>query len=282
LRAKAPKKQGVNRAVFLTFLGCLFVGTAVFAQTAPEKTLVENVLREFEQHNYKEVIQLYREFAAGKPERYLPVIVKVLYSQALADTGDINGAIDTLKNILEDLPAEVDSLKLQYDLANLLFLQKRFEEARVIYRRLVLRSEQTTEILAKAKERLDSMKDLETGARKKDIASIELIDVGTSLESGVIPDGAEVFLKRVISQHPKSPQAAEARRLQARLKDMRMEKAQSMLDEARRLFDQEKKYAEVRDLLEELQRSYADVSETTSVEALLKAVQAKLGRKTND
>lgn len=269
----------MKSAVLLAMLVIWGTGPAVFAQTAPEKTLVENVVREFQGHNYKRVIQLYREFAAGQPERYLPVIVKVLYSQALADTGDLDGAIDSLKAVLEDLPAEVDSLKLQYDLANLLFLQKRFEEAGAIYRRIVLRSEQAAEILSKAKARLDSMKDLEAGGRKKDIASIEMMDLETALDAGSVPDGAEAFLKRIINRYPKTHQAAEARRLQARLKDMRVQKAQSLLDEARRLFDEEKKYAEVRDLLEEIRHSYADVSEMPSVEALFKAVQAKLGKK---
>lgn len=272
----------MNRAVLLAILIVLGTGPAVLAEPPPEKTLVENVLREFERHNYKQVIQLYREFAAGQPEHYLPVIVKVLYSQALADTGDIDGAIDSLKIVLEDLPAEVDSLKLQYDLANLLFLQKRFEEARLIYRRLLLRSEETTAVLAKAKERLASMKDLGTGARKRDIVSLEMIDLETAIDAGAIPDGADVFLQGVIAQHPQSSQVAEARRLQARLKAARTQKAKALLDEARRLFDQERKYADVRDLLEEIQRSYADVSETTSVEALFKAVQAKLGKKPND
>ena len=279
MRAKASKKQDVKRAIFLIFWGYFLAGATAFAQTTPEKGLVENVVREFQQHNYKQVIQLYREFAAGQPERYLPVVVKVLYSQSLADTGDIDAAIDSLKSVLEDLPPEVDSLQLQYDLANLLFLQKRFEEARVVYRRLTLRAAQTSEILSKAKERLTSMKDLGTGGRKKAFASLEMIDLETALDAGAVPDGAGGFLQGVIDQHPQSPQAAEARRLQARLKETRTQKARALLEEARRLFDQEKKYPEVRDLLEQIQRSYADVSEMPSVEALSKAVQAKLGKK---
>jgi tetratricopeptide (TPR) repeat protein len=281
LRAKAPKKHGVTRAVLSLFFLLLAVAP-VFAQTAPEKTLVESVTREFQRHNYKQVIRLYREFAAGQPERYLPVVVKVLYSQALADTGDIDAAIDSLKIVLEDLPPEVDSLKLQYDLANLLFLQKRFEEARVIYRRLVLRAEQTADILSKAKERLASMKDLEGGGRKRDFASIEMIDIETALDAGSVPDGAEAFLRDVVERHPESAQAAEARRLQGRVREVRTQRARALLDEARRLFDEEKKYGEVRDVLEQIRRSYADVSEMPSVEALLKAVQAKLGKKPSD
>jgi tetratricopeptide (TPR) repeat protein len=246
------------------------------AETAPEEALVQEVVKEFQRHNYKKVIELYRRFTADQPGRTLPLVVKVLYSQSLADTGEIDGAIDTLKDVLTDLPPEMDSMKLQYDLANLLFLQKRYDEATVAYRKLLLRGSQTSEILAKAKERLAQMRDRD--AKKKDFASLEMMDLETALEAGEVPDGADALLQRIIDRNPRSSQAEEAKRLQTRIKETRTRKAQALLDEARRLFDDEKKYAEVREILEQIQRSYADVSEMPSVDALLKAVKTKLGK----
>lgn len=256
------------------------LATPLFSQEAPEKKLVEEVSREFQGHNYKKVIQLYRDFAANKPHRYLPLVVKVLYSQSLADTGEIEEAIASLKEVLTEMPTEADSLQLEYDLANLLFMEKRYDEAAAAYRKVFVRANQASGMLSKAKERLSLIKDrtASAGSRRKDATEIEMMDLGTLMDLGEVPEGTEIFLQRVIDQNPKSPQSEEAKRLQARVKEIRTQKAKALLDEARRLFDEEKKYTEVREVLEQIQNSYADVSEMPSVIALLKAVQTKLGR----
>lgn len=244
-----------------------------------EKELVDSVSSEFQRHNYKKVIQLYRDFAKGHSDRFLPTVVKVLYSQSLADTGEIDEAINSLKEVLAYLPPQFDTLKLQYDLANLLFLQRRYDEARSAFQKILLQSSQVNEVLSKARERLSLMKDKES--KKKDFVSLQILDIETNLDAGTVPDGAEAFLQQIAEQAPPGPQADQVRRLQERVKEVRAGKAKALLDEARRLYDQEKKYADVRDILEQIAQYYSDVSEMPSVEALLKEVNFRLGKGTS-
>ncbi|HEX5037414.1 MAG TPA: hypothetical protein VFX30_09680 [bacterium] len=271
-------KPHVKQFATVLFLLIFLAGPALSADESPENQLKVDVSEAFQGHDYKKVIRLYRQFAASKPDRYIPVSVKILYSQALADTGDLDGAIDTMKDVLTDARPETDPVQLQYDLANLLFLQKRFDEAKGAYQKLLLQASRNAELLSKAKERLALMKDRDANAKRKDIESLQMIDLETALEAGEIPDGAEGVLARIIRRDPKSEQAAEARALQERIKGIRSQKAKALLDEARRLFDEEKKYVEVGGILNQIERSYSDVCETASVEALRKAVDSKLGK----
>jgi tetratricopeptide (TPR) repeat protein len=271
-------KPSVKRfATVLLFLS-FFAGFPLSAEESPENQLRQDVSDAFQGNDYKRVIRLYRQFVASKPDRDIPAGVKILYSQALADTGDLDGAIDAMKNVLADVRPESDPIQLQYDLANLLFLQKRFDEARTAYQKLLLQTGRNAELLSKAKERLALMKDGDANAKRKDIESLQMIDLETTLDAGEVPDGAEQALARIIRRDPKSQQAAEAKSLQERIRGLRSQKAKALLDEARRLFDEEKKYVEVRDILDQIQSSYADVCETASVEALRKAVDSKAGK----
>src|SRR5678816_637292 len=124
---KAPMKPHVKRFATVLVLLISLMGSALSADESPENQLKLDVSDAFQGHDYKKVIRLYRQFAASKPDRYIPIGVKVLYSQALADTGDLDGAIDAMKGVLLDVRPEMDPVQLQYDLANLLFLQKRFD-----------------------------------------------------------------------------------------------------------------------------------------------------------
>jgi tetratricopeptide (TPR) repeat protein len=205
------------------------------------------------------------------------LVVKVLYSQSLADTGEIDDAIDALRGVLTELPAEVDPMQLQYDLANLLFLEKRYDEAKTAYSRLILRGNRASQIISQAKSRLGMMKEKE-GSKKKDFDSLEMMDLETAVEAGQVPEGAVDALQDILERNPKSAQAEEAKRLQVLVKELRVKKAQALLDEARRLFDVEKRYVEVTEILDSIERSYGDVSEKPSIEALRKAVASKTGK----
>lgn len=249
----------------------------IVAGESPEQLLVRDVSLAFQSHDFKRVIRLYREFAASKPDRYLPLIVKVLYSQALADTGETDDAIEALQSVLEQLPPAVDPLQLQYDLANLLFQQKRYDEAKSAYSRLVIQASGSSQILSQAKSRLSLLKERE-GGKRKDFDSLEMIDLETALDAGEIPEGAEAYLRRIAERNGGSPQSLEAGRLQNRIKELKSQKAKTMLDEARRLFDVEKKYGEVLGLLDRIERLYPDVAEKPSLDALRSAVLSKMGK----
>ncbi len=244
--------------------------------TATLKDLHQSIQLEFQKHNYKKVIQLYEDFSGNHPDQVLPLTLRVFYSQSLADTGEIDAAIKTIQEILVDFPLLMDSLRLQYDLANLFFMQKRYEEARKAYEKVLLQSSRVNETLRKARERIALMKGSE--GKKKDVISLQLLDIETALEAGEIPDGAETLLEKLATQNPRSPktpQGEEARLLLARIKVIRTEKARNLLDEARRLFDHERKYAEVRNILEKIQSDYFDVGDLQSVEALLNEVNLR-------
>ena len=106
----------------------------------------------------------------------------------------------------------------------------------------------------------------------------EELPTETALEAGEVPDGAPSLLQQIIDQNPLSQQSAQAGRIQNRIKEVRTERAKDMLEEARRLYDMEKKYTEVREILTQIVERYSDVSEKPSVEALTKAVDQKLSR----
>lgn len=250
---------------------------AASAPRTPIKDFQQEVALEFQRNNYKKVIRLYKDFTAKYPDRFVPLVVQVLYSQSLADTGEMDEAIVILKEILMEMPPQIDPVRLHYDLANLLFMQRRYSEATNAYQKILLQASRHDEILTKVRERLTLMREGE--GRKKDLISLQLLDIETTLEAKEIPEGAEPLLQNVINQNSGTVQAEQAARLLGRLKEVRTEKARALLDEARRLFD-EKKYTEVREILDQIDRHYADVSEVQSVEVLQKALNFKSPRPT--
>ncbi len=234
------------------------------------------MVQEFQRNNYKKVIDLYRDFADKNPGQYLPFAARVLYAQSLADTGQIEEAINALKQILAELPAQVDPLRLQYDLANLLFVERQYGEARELYQRILHQDSKRREILAKVRERIALMRAQD--AKKKDLTSLQLLDVETSLESAEVPEGAEAALKEIAEKNPSTPQAQQAAQLLQKIREIKTERAKALLDEARRLFDRERKFAAVREILDQLRREYADVADMTSVDTLQKEVDIRDGK----
>jgi len=239
------------------------------------KELQRMISQEFQKHNFRKVIALYKDFVTNHPDEYLPLVVLIMYGQSLADVGEIDGSIDVLNTFLNDLPADVNSLKLNYDLANLLFMQRRYEEAKKVYGKILLQFSTYNEILSKTRQRLELMRGRE--GRKKDVVSLQLLDLETILESGEVPDGAVVFLQEIQLQNQDTPNAERAKELLGKIREIRTKKGRLLLEEARRLFDEEKKYVEVREILEQIMRDYSDVTEKQSVEALMKEVKKRIG-----
>ncbi len=254
---------------------CLIVSFGVSRGVfADSKTLQKGVAEEFERHNYQKVIEIYRGYVDQNPDLLVPLAVKVRYSQSLADTGQIDEAILALQEVLGELVPPVDPLKLQYDLANLLFLQRRYDEAKIIYQKILFQSTRNADLVAKVRERVGFMKKRE--GRKKDMAVLQILDIETALESGEVPDGAETILQEIQKdQKPGAPQAERVQALLTRVREMRTEKAKALLDEARRLFDEKRNFTAVREILNQLTRNYSDVAEMKSVEALAKSLLAR-------
>ncbi len=258
---------------FLIIVFGLVSYTAWVQESSPSQKMQQQITREFQKNNYKQVIHLYEDFVSHHSDHDLPLVMKTLYSQSLADVGDLDRAIEVLKGLLSDFSTQVDPIKLHYDLANLLFIQKKHAEAQVHYQKVLILASHHDEIISKVRGRLRIMKGKE--GRKKDVISLQLLDIETVLEAGEIPEGSREFLAKACDEKPDSPNSQKAKILLAKIQEMREVKAKGLLDEARRLFDQEKKYLQVSEILSTLMTDYADVAEKHSVEVLQKAVEGR-------
>lgn len=243
------------------------------------KTAIE---QDFQVNNFQGVVDKYRSFVDQNPGGHVPLVVKSLYSEALANTGQVNEAIVALREMIGEWPVHLDLVRMQYNLANLLFMEGRQEEARAAYEKMVLMTREHDDYIAKARDRLSKMKDKAGG--RKDKAALELFDIEAILQAGDIPVGAEEYLQGLVAKgdSPKGKgdeNTEKARDLLDKIHDLKDNKARALLNEARRLFDQERKYAEVRGLLETLLREYPDTSERRSVETLMQEVDRRLPKK---
>ncbi len=270
----------------LTSLLFLFSVSSVLAADTPASVaevqsvdpFTKSVMTEFDKHNYKKLIKVYEDYKEKNPQKYIPFKTRSAYCQALAEVGDVEGAIRNLKELLEDWPVRLDIIKSQYDLANLLFMQGLKEEAKEAYEKILLQAEQSNQIVQKSRERLSQLRQLDT--KKKDQTALKILEIETSLEVGETSRESVDFLNKVIVEEPNSRNAARARLVLKKTNDFRSQKGKALLDEARRLFDEEKKYQEAQDILDLIDSNYPDVVEPPSVEALKKAIREKTPKQT--
>ena len=111
--------------------------------------------------------------------------------------------------------------------------------------------------------------------------ALELYDIESLLEVGEIPVGVEEYLNGIITKSDTAKANEDGNRDKAqdlleKTKQVKDEKARALLNEARRLFDEERKYAEVREILESILREFPTTSERYSVETLLQEVNRRL------
>ncbi|QQR80399.1 MAG: tetratricopeptide repeat protein [Deltaproteobacteria bacterium] len=124
---------------FILFL-LLFVPLSYAVEENPNTDpLTKSVMVEFDKHNYKKLIKTYEDYKEKNPQKYIPLKTRAIYCQALADVGDLEGAIRNLKELTQDWPIRLDVIKLQYDLANLLFMQGLKDEAKDEYEKILLK-----------------------------------------------------------------------------------------------------------------------------------------------
>ena len=245
----------------------------------PPKTVEELQLRltdEFQGHNYDKVVEIYRAYVETDASRVVSLTARILYSQSLADTGDEEEAIAVLQEVVAELSPYADVLTLEHDLANLLFLDGHPAEAKDHDRRVLLRSNRHAAMLEGVRKRLALSKGRES--RKKDYATLQMLEIESALETGDVPEGAETILEDLLKQKLSVQQTERARGLQVRIHEVRTTKASQLLQEARRLYDEERKYDDVREILNQLLKDYGDVCETQSVHALLHEVEIRSGR----
>ena len=158
--------------IFLFILFILFSGVQAGAEASKvfdAKKIQSEIAGDFQRHNYKKVVQLYKNFVEDSIESP-SLATKTLYSESLANTGEIDEAIQIIQEIIGELPAQVDPVTLKYNLANLLFIQKRYNEAVQVYRKILLQTSQYADIAAKARDRLALMRNKE--GKKKDVLSL--------------------------------------------------------------------------------------------------------------
>ena len=195
----------------------------------------------------------------------------------LASHGKMDEAIGKLRDLLKNAPPELDPIRIQYELANLLFLQGRYREARAAYHLVLVEAEDKGEMISRTRERIAKMKEREV--KKKDEMALQLIDIETALDTGQIPpEGSKQLLKKIVKDS-NSEHQAQAQQLLQRMSEMEDVKARELLNEARRLFDKEKNYVEVLNLLDTVQHQFPDSEEMLSVKILIEETERKLGRK---
>lgn len=209
-----------------------------------------------------------------KAEEPREVEIKAVYD--LASEGKLDEAIARFQALLREAPKEPSRFRLQYDLANLLFMQGRYREARTAYQRAIEMAEEESALVQRARERIAKMRERET--KKKDEIAIQLIDIETATDTGQRPpEGSKEFLVRIAAD-PVSPHQEKAESLLQKIRDAEEVKAMELLNEARRLFDKERNYPAVLEILETIRRDYPENSDDTSVQILLTETERRLGR----
>ncbi|MBI2083913.1 MAG: tetratricopeptide repeat protein [Deltaproteobacteria bacterium] len=205
------------------------------------------------------------------------VQVELESSHRLAGEGKIDEAIKKLQDLLKEAPSQSYLIRIQYDLANLLFLQGRYPEARAAYYKVIMLNEDQKQMVARAQERIEKMKERE--ARKGDQVAIRLIDIETTLDAGQFPPAGTIdFLKEIESQ-PTHLSFEKAHLLRARIVDMENKKALEILNEARQLFDQKKDYGKILALLETIVQEFPNTDEMPSVQILMEETRKRLSRR---
>lgn len=246
--------------------------------------LKSGIETDFKGNNFKGVIERYRSYVKQNPEGHIPLVVQSYYSEALANVGEVDEAIEALRKMLKEFPPHLDPIRIQYHLAHLLFMENKQPEARAAYEKVVLMSKGHHELVAKAQDRLAKMKAKEVGRRDK--VALELYDIESLLEAGEVPVGVEEYLNGIIAKRNslrsgRDGNSDKAEELLARVKQIKDDKARALLNEARRLFDEERKYAEVREILEGILREFPTTNERQSVETLLQEVNRRLPKASN-
>lgn len=271
--------------LFAIFLLVFFVPMITVA--APQKAaknglgvgLKSGIETDFKGNNFKGVIERYRSYVKQNPEGHIPLVVQSYYSEALANVGEVDEAIEALRKMLQEFPPHLDPIRIQYQLAHLLFMENKQPEARAAYEKVVLMSKGHQELVVKANDRLAKMKAKEVGRRDK--VSLELYDIESLLDAGEVPVGVEEYLNGIIAKASNDDNGDKAQDLLEKIKKVKDDKARALLNEARRLFDEERKYAEVREILEGILREFPTTNERQSVETLLQEVNRRLPKASN-
>jgi len=134
---------------------------------------------------------------AAEPEELRDRLQKeVQEAHQLAEQGKLDEAIRMLGQLVREVPSESLAVKLHYDLANLLFVQGRYREARAVYTRVIQLAEDQQEMTRRSRERIAKMKERES--QKKDEVALQLIDIETAVDLGQFPpSGSKEFLRTV-------------------------------------------------------------------------------------
>lgn len=197
-------------------------------------------------------------------------------SHRLAGEGEIDEAISKLQSLLKETSNQSYLMKIQYDLANLLFLQGRYPEARAVYYQVILLNEDQKQMVSRSRERIEKMKEREV--RKGDQVAIRLIDIETTLDAGQLPPAGTIQFLKDIEIQAAHPSAERAHLLRERIIDVENKKAMELLNEARRLYDKKKDYPKVLSLLETIVQEFPNTEEMPSVEILMEMTRKRLRR----
>ncbi len=192
----------------------------------------------------------------------------------LASRGKMDEAIQGMLELLNEFPNGSESIQIRYDLANLLFLQGRYRDARLQYQKVMIQSDLHRQLAERAGKRIAKID--ERDSKSKDLTGLKLIEIEAALDAGQMPPEGSRELMKKIREDAVSPHQEWAGRLLHREVELQNGRARVLLNEARQLFDSRRDYPRVQGLLEEIQRDFPDTEEMPSITILLEETKRRL------
>ncbi|MBI1908767.1 MAG: tetratricopeptide repeat protein [Deltaproteobacteria bacterium] len=237
--------------------------------TPPPEEAIQKIREGYQKHDYRKVSRYCKDLPSGR----IPFYIQMICAESHAAAGETEAAIRLLQSLLREDPPGLDRLKAQYDLANLYFMQGRYAESRKVFEQVLETATEREEWVRKARQKIVQLRQKE--GKSKDQITLQLLEVEERIEKGIDLYATKGVLKEILSRtERRQPQQNEqAKELLERLKDKESSLVTSELANVHRLYREEKKLAQARELLQKLLLAHPDMEERPHVEALLEEVE---------
>ena len=256
----------------LIFLSLLVGGFPSQSKGDSPKAEEGGLLAAYRAHDYVTVAKLCGQLK----ELLLPPSAQLLCAEAYAATGQIAAAGKLLRTLLDQNPPGIDRMKIQYDLANLLFMEGRYIESKKIYQDVVATSQERGEWEKKARERIAKImaktKEHDWGSKKQ--VELQFLEIEQRIEKGVdLAESRDILAEMLLLL--KGKQAERAAELLEKLRDKRRALITQELSEVNHLYREENNLPAAREILQRILSTYPVMDEREYVEHLFVEIQEK-------
>lgn len=235
----------------------------------------------YRKHDYKTVARLCKKLLQEKES--LSFSHQMVCAESFAGTGEIEQAILLLKGLLKENPAGLDRVKVQYDLANLLFMQGHYQESKKMFEQVLSASLDRDEWIKKARQKIVQIR--QKRGRSREQIALRLIEAEEKVEAGTDLYATKGVLLEILArtEGKQAEQAEKAKELLERLDDKERSLVTRELSNVQ-LLREEKKLTDARELLQKLLVDYPDMEERGHVESLLQDLEREeeVARNTED